>query len=259
MAADKEELTFWEHLEELLNRLRTAFYAVIFSTLFVMIFPIGFHPDEFSISDPRYVTIASWIIERIRQDFLPSSVELIPIGWYAPLQVYLYVSLMLGVMLGLPVIVYNLYRFINPALYERERKAIVPFVVSFTALFAFGLLLGYILVMPATLRLLVLSAEPFGLSPMYEFAQFFSIVAGGLFVCGFVMTGPVYLVLLVKAGVIETEQFRKNRRYVYGAILIAISIVDPDPTLITELFLGIPAILVLEAAIRVAARFEKRD
>lgn len=256
MAAGGQELTFWEHLEELLSRFRAAFYAVLISTLFVMAFPVGFDSDGFSLSDPWYKTVSSLVIDRIREDFLPSNVELMPISWHAPLQVYVYVSLILGVTFSLPVIIYELYRFINPALFERERKAVTPFAVSFTFLFLTGFFLGYVLVMPATLRLLLLSAESLGLSPRYEFSQFFSLVAGGLFVCGFVMTCPVFLVLLVRAGLIDTKQFAKNRRFIYGAILIAISLVDPDPTLITEMFLGLPVILALEAAVRVAARFE---
>ncbi|MCW4021324.1 MAG: twin-arginine translocase subunit TatC [Candidatus Bathyarchaeota archaeon] len=259
MTGKEEELTFWQHLEELLNRLRASFYAVIFSTLAVMMFPVGFGSEGFSISNPWYVTIASLVIDRIREDFLPPEVELMPISWYAPLQVYLYVSLVLGVTLSLPIIVYNVYKFINPALYEQERGSIAPFVLSFTLLFALGLILGYVLVMPATVRLLFLSAQPFGLAPMYEFSQFFSLVAGGLFVSGFIMTCPLYLVLLVRAGIIETGQFKNNRKYIYGAIMIAISIIDPDPTLITEMFLGVPVILALEVAVRVAARYEKED
>lgn len=233
------------------------FYALIISLLFVMAFPVGFDSAAFSVSNPWYTTIASFVINKMREDLLPSGVELMAISWLAPLQVYIYVSLILGVTISSPVIAYELYRFINPALHEFERKIIVPFIVSFTGLFIFGFFLGYVLVMPATMRILLLSAEPLGLSPRYEFTQFFSLVGGGLLVCGFVMTFPIYLVLLVRAGVIETEQFKKNRKYIYGAILIMISVIDPDPTLITEMFLGIPLILILEVTIRVARRFEK--
>jgi len=258
MVTDEEELTFWEHFEELINRLRIGFFAVIVATLFVMAFPIGFGPDGLSLSNPTYVTVASLLINRIQQDFLPVGVELMPISWYAPLEVYLYVSLILGVTLSLPVSIYELYKFISPALYKSERKSITPFAISFTALFAFGFALGYFLVMPATVRLLLLSAEASGLSPRYEFSQFFSLVAGGLFVCGFVMTFPVYLALSVRAGALETTQLKKNRRYMYGAVLVGIALIDPDPTLITELFLGVPVILVFEAAIRLASRYESR-
>jgi len=257
MAADEKELMFWEHLEELLNRLRTSFYALIFFTLFVMAFPISLNLENLFSENPWYPTIASLVIDKIRSDFVPADVELMPISWYAPLEVYVYVSLVLGAILSLPFIAYNVHEFINPAFHEHERKAVTPFIVSFTGLFLFGVFVGYVLVMPATVHVLLLTAQPFGLAPRYEFAQFFSLVAGGLFVCGFVMTFPVFLVLLVKVGLLETKQFKANRKYIYGGIMITISILDPDPTLVTETFLGIPTILALEIAIRVASRFEK--
>jgi len=222
-----------------------------------MVFPISFDLANFTSSNPWYPTIASLVIKRIEEDFLPPGVELMPISWFAPLEVYIYVSGILGVAMSSPVIAYQLYKFINPALHKHEKKALTPFILAFTGLFILGFFLGYVLVIPATIRLLLLAAEPFGLSPRYDFAQFFSLVAGGLFICGFVMTFPIYLVLAVRVGVLETEQFRRNRKYIYGAILIVIAILDPDPSLVTETFLGIPLIIVIEVAILVARRFEK--
>jgi sec-independent protein translocase protein TatC len=259
MADDEKELTFWEHLEELLNRLRTALYALVFSTLVVMAFPITLDFGKLFSENPWYPTVASLVIDKIRTDFVPPDVELMPISWYAPLEVYVYISLVLGAILSLPLIAYNLHKFIDPALHEKEKKAVTPFVVSFTGLFLFGVLIGYMLVMPATIRILLLTAQPFGLAPRYEFAQFFSLVAGGLFVCGFVMTFPVFLVLFVKVGLLETKQLKANRKYIYGGIMITISILDPDPTLVTETFLGIPVIIALEVAIRLASRYEKKS
>ncbi len=258
MSTDNEvEMTLWGHLEELLTRLRTMFYAVIASVLLVMIFPIDFDLGIFFGQNPQYTTIATFVINKIQEDFLPSNVELIPISYYAPVQVYMYVSLVLGVAVSSPVIAYELYRFVNPALYEYERRTFMSLVVLFVVLFVLGFSLGYILVMPATLRVLLFSAEALGLASQYGFEQFFSLAAGGLLISGFVMTFPIYIALLVRANVIETEQISKNRKYIYGAIIIAISILDPDPTLITEMFLGAPVILVLEATIRVLHRSEK--
>jgi sec-independent protein translocase protein TatC len=219
-----------------------------------MIFPL-----EFNLTSNLWynTTIASFVISKILEDIIPPGVELLPLSWDAPLQVYVYVSLVIGVVISSPVIAYELRKFINPALHEHERKDFVPFVASFTSLFIFGFFLGYFLVMPVTVRVLLLSAEPFGLSPKYGFAQFFSLVAGGLLACGFVMTFPIYLILLTKAGIIKTEQYKKNRKYIYGALLIIISLIDPDPTLITEAFLGIPLIIILEVAVKIAHRFEK--
>lgn len=250
------EMPMWEHLEELLTRLRRMFYSIIITTVFVMMFPTDFDPAAI-FRNPEYTTLATFVIKRIQEDFLPADVELIPISYYAPLQVYLYVSLVLGIAASSPVIAYELHRFINPALYDSEKKTVAPFLILFTVLFALGFILGYFLVMPATLRVLLLSAEALGLSSKYGFEQFFSLAAGGLLMCGFVMTFPIYLALLVRAGVIETEQILKNRKYMYGALIIAVSILDPDPTLITEMFLGFPLILILEVTVRILGRWER--
>lgn len=256
MGYGEKELTFWEHFEELIKSLQRAFYALLISVLFVMFFPVSLVNRGGSIYNPWYNTLATLTIERLKEDFLPEGVELIPISWFAPLQVYLYVSLILGAFLSSPIIAYELYKFITPALYEHERKSLMFFVAFFTLLFISGFLLGYLLVVPATVKLLLLSTMIFGLSPLYEFSQFYSLVAGGLFICGFVMTGPLYLIMLVKAGVIDAEKIKNNRKYLYGALMIAISILDPDPTLVTELFLGIPLIAVLEITIMIVSRFE---
>ena len=74
------------------------------------------------------------------------------------------------------MIIYELYKFINPAVYEHERRIVLPFIVAFPVLFAFGFILGYVFVIPATIRVLLLLVEPFGLTPRYDFAQFFSLV-----------------------------------------------------------------------------------
>jgi sec-independent protein translocase protein TatC len=258
MTSNWKESSFWGHLEELLSRLRTIFYSLVISVIIVSVVPVGFDPDSFSIFNLNYDTITILIINNIQKTFLPPDVELIPISWVSPLQVYLYVSVLLGITISLPIIIYELYKFTAPALYEQEKENIVPLIFSTSALFIIGFFLGYFLIMPQTLRLLLFSAESLGLSLKYEFSQFFSLVAGGLFVCGFVMTCPVYLVLLVKAKLLETELIKKNRKYIYGGILIAIALVDPDPTLLTELFLGIPVILVFEIAIKLASRFERK-
>jgi sec-independent protein translocase protein TatC len=234
------------------------FYAVAVSTIIFMVFPISVDLGSLFSSNPTYVTLSMFVIRKVQEDFLPAAVELLPIDWFAPMEVYFYISILLGVIVSLPIIAYEFYKFINPALYERERNYLFPFVVSFTALFIFGFILGYVFVIPLTMQMLLLFVGPLGLTPSYEFAGFFSLVGGVLFLIGILFTFPVFFILLVKAGILSTEYVTKNRKYLYPGLIIGIALVDPDPTLVTEIVVGLPLIALMELSVIIARRFEKQ-
>ncbi|NIR87169.1 preprotein translocase subunit TatC [Candidatus Bathyarchaeota archaeon] len=255
---EKKELTFLEHVTELLSRLRTIAYALIISTIVVMVVPVSLDLSSFSASNPWYQTISSFVIRKLQTDFLPDDIELLPISWFAPLEVYLYVSIMLGVVISSPAIMYELYKFVNPALHQHERKLVYPFVIAFTGLFVFGFTLGYLVIIPATIRAMVMFTRMLGLTPTYGFADFFSVVMMTLLLSSFIFTFPIYVILLVQAGVITTEQIKKSRKYMYVGAVVLIALIDPEPSLITEATCIVPIIVLMEASILIARRFEKK-
>jgi len=254
----KEGLTFFGHLMELLSRFRTIAYALVISTVAMMVIPISLDFSSISASNPWYQTISSFVIRKLQTDFLPADIELLPISWFAPLEVYIYVSIMLGVTVSSPVIMYQIYKFVNPALHQRERKLVYPFLIAFTGLFAFGFSLGYLVIIPATVRAMVMFTEMLGLTPVYGFSDFFSVVMMTLLLSGFIFTFPIYVILLVQAGVITTEQIKKSRKYIYVGAVVLIALIDPEPSLITEITCIIPIIILMEASILIARRFEKQ-
>ncbi|MEM2744780.1 MAG: twin-arginine translocase subunit TatC, partial [Nitrososphaerota archaeon] len=146
MNKNTKEMTFWEHTKELLTRLKRIFYSIIIATLISMLIPIDIFSINISATNPWYPTLTTFIINKVTKDFLPSDVKLIPIGLMDPLEVYIISSLIIGVSLSIPIIVYETYKFINPALYEHERKFIYKLTISFTALFLFGVVFGYLYV-----------------------------------------------------------------------------------------------------------------
>lgn len=255
-----KELTFWGHLAELISRLRTVIYALVISVIVVMVVPISLDFSQMSSTNPWYQTISSFVIAKMQSDFLPADagVELLPISWFAPLEVYLFVSLGLAVVVSSPVIMYQLYKFINPALHQQERRLVYPFVISFTGLFLFGVALGYLVVVPATMRAMILFTGLLGLDPVYAFSEFFSVVMTTLILCGFVFTFPIYVVLLVKVGIVSTERIKKSRKFIYLAAVIMIALIDPEPSLITEITLIIPIIILMEISLLIARRYEKQ-
>jgi sec-independent protein translocase protein TatC len=72
-------------------------------------------------------------------------VELLPLDWFSPFTTYMYVALFLGLTISSPIIIYEIYRFVNPALYDNERRLAFLFVGGFSALFLFGVAIGYMM------------------------------------------------------------------------------------------------------------------
>jgi sec-independent protein translocase protein TatC len=254
---EQVETSFWGHTKELLLRLRTIAYSIIISTIVVMLMPVSLDFSNFSAGNPLYPTITSSIIIHFQERFLPVEANLLPLDFLAPIEVYFFVSIIIGVMLSTPVISYEVYKFINPALHEHEKSGITLFTIAFSGLFVFGLILGYLIIVPVSIQTVSFFAALLNLPPTYAFNEFFSLVGFALLACGLIFTLPIFLVLLVKAGLLETKSFTGNRRYLYGLLVIAIAILDPDPSLVTEVVVFLPLVLLTEVSILFAKRIER--
>ena len=251
------EMTFWDHLTELLSRLRRILYAFIISTIVVMVVPISIDLTNINLSNPFYQTIASTVINDLQERFLTGGVDLVPLSFFAPLEVYIFISFVIGATISLPVASYELYKFFSPALYKPEKRFALKFTASFIGLFIFGLVLGYLYVVPLTFQMMLTFSSLLNLSPIYDFAEFFSMVGMMLLICGLLFTFPIYIYLLVRAGILKTQHLTKNRKYLYGALLIIIAVLDPDPSLITESLTFIPLVILMEISIFLSKRIEK--
>jgi len=250
-------MTFWDHLTELIKRLRRILYSLIISTVVVMVFPVTLDFSGMSPENPFYPTITTLVIRNFEQRFLPEGAGLLPMSPFAVLEVYMFISLILGLVISSPFVSYELYNFLNPALHKPEKKMMFQFVASFAGLFILGFALGYFLVVPTTMRTLFGFSSMLNLTPYYDFAEFYSMIGLSLFVCSILFTFPIYIVLLIKAGILRTEQLTKSRKFLYGGVLILIALVDPDPTIITESILFLPIVILTETSILIGKRLEK--
>jgi sec-independent protein translocase protein TatC len=254
---DKREMSFWDHLSELLKSFRIVIYALIISTIVIMMVPFSLDFTNINSLNIFDNTIASRVINDLQERFLTESVELIPLNFYAPLEVYFFISFVIGTIISLPIASYELYKFFSPALTKYEKGFAVKFVAVFICLFAFGFVLGYLYIVPLSFGVMLSFSNLLNLTPTYNFADFFSLIGLMLLVCGLLFTFPVYIYMLVRASILETQVLTKNRRYLYGGILIIIAIVDPDPSLITEGLTFIPIVILMEISIFVSKRVEK--
>lgn len=250
------EMTFWDHTEELAGRLKVAMYAFFISTIAILLLPA----DLSFLNNPleNYRPLISVILRRIREDVLPPNVRLIGLELIAPIQLYMIASMIFGFAASIPVIVYEVYKFIEPALYPDEKKDTYPFLASFPALFIIGLVFGYRILTPYLIWAIFPFFSAVGAEMVVSIMDFYSLLLITSLANGLFFTFPVFFVLLVKYGVVGTELLTENRRYVYAALFILSTIITPDGGHIGNFILLVPMVLLLEVGVLFARRYEKK-
>lgn len=253
-------MTFWEHTDELVKRLKKALYAFIISTAIMLVFPANIpalltNPGSFfGFYDP----LIAVVLRTIKEHVLPENVMLIGVEFTSPFELYFMTSFMLGLAISAPIFAYEIFRFVDPALYPHERRDVYSFMASFLVLFISGLVFGFTIIVPYALRALLPFFSVVGAEPVIFVTNFYYTVFLLTVVTGIVFTFPVFLILLVRYGVMETKTLTTNRKYLYFAILILVFLVTPGEGGLANLMLFIPLILLLEAGIFFARRYEKK-
>lgn len=248
-------MPFWDHVNELAKRLKVVLYVLIFSTVLFMVLPSNLvsvgNPFEF------YDPLVALVLRQIRALVLPPDVTLIGYELTAPMELYLIASFVFGFAVTIPVVGYEIYRFVDPALYPHERAAVYPFVLSFTALFVLGAAFGFMVIMPLTIWALFRFFTVVGAEQVISIMDFYNMVFVSTIFCGLTFTWPVFFVLLVRFGVVGTSMISKNRKYVYPGLFIVIMFITTDGGPLVDLMLLLPMVLLTEGAIFFGRRYEK--
>jgi sec-independent protein translocase protein TatC len=253
-------MTFWEHTDELVKRLKVVLYTFVISTIAMMVFPANlmslvYNPLGFF---DFYEPLIAVLLRGIRQQVLPEGVKLIGLEISSPIELYFFASALFGVAVVAPVFAYEIFRFIDPALYPHERHDIYPFLASFSALLIGGLAFGYIILTPILIRATMPFFSIVGAEMVISVMDFYTMVFAVTLITGLMFTIPVFLILFVKYGIIGTKTLRKYRKYWYLIWFAITALITPDGGPIGDLILFIPTVMLLEAGILIARRYEKK-
>jgi len=250
-------LSVWEHMDELARRLKIVLYALVISTVAMMILPANpsFLRNPLQFYDP----LVAVILRSIREQALPPNVELIGLELTAPIQLYVIASFIFGLAITIPVFAYEVYRFIDPALLPNERGNVYPFIVAVSFLFVIGALFGY----RVLTYYLIWGMFPFfsavGAELVISVMDFYNLLFIITLVTGLTFTFPVFFVLLVKYGIVSTGIFTRNRTYLYAGLFILTMILTPDGGFpLGNLMMWAPMVLLMEIGIFFARRYEKK-
>ena len=258
------EMSFFDHLSELRVHLIRASIAVIFFTI-ICFFYYDFIFDTV-IMGPRKSTFWTYrIMCQIGEYFNKNGfcIESIPgkiINTEMAGQFTLQINsaLMTGVILGFPYLLWEIWRFVKPALKDSERKSASGFVFYASILFIVGLLFGYYIVAPLSINFL----SNYSISPDIEntitIDSYFSSVATLTLCTGAIFELPIVIYILSQLGIMTPKFMKEKRRYAVIIILIIAAIVTPTPDVPTMLTVSFPLFLLYEVSIAVSGRVQKK-
>lgn len=229
-----KELALEEHLTELRNRLVVVLAAVAVISCIIFIF-------------------TGSIISFIKKDLIPAGVKLIVLN---PLE-YMYMRFMLGIVGGViicvPLIVYEIFKFMKPGLYPNERKFFIKVVPASMLLFALGAAFSYAVLIPFSVKYFISYAEGVA-TPMLVLSRFISFLSFMLLGIGLIFQLPLVISFLVKAELVKKSDLKEKRKYVYALLFLAAVTIAPDPTPVTPLIILVTLGIVYEISIIFAGR-----
>lgn len=256
MTEDAEQhLTFWGHIDvlraTLIKIVAVAVIGGIVAFLFKEeLFTIVLAPKESDFITYRLLfQISGLLTGNDAQDF---SVQLINTGLAQQFIIHVKTAMCAGVLCTSPYILYQLFRFVSPALYTNERKYAVHIVGSGYLMFILGVLISYYLIFPLTLRFLGTYQVSGDVTNMITLDSYISTLTVMSLTMGIVFEMPVVIWLFARMGLINSDFMRRYRKHAIVIILIVAAIITPTSDVFTLLTVSIPMYLLYEISISVA-------
>jgi sec-independent protein translocase protein TatC len=238
---DEKKLPLTAHLQELRKRLILSFIAVGAGFVFC-----------YAFAESIFNILAAPLIK-----MMPTGGSLIFISVAEAFFTYMKVAFIAGLILTSPFVLYQIWAFVAPGLYQKEKKYVVPFVLGGSVFFALGVLFGYFVALPVGFRFLLGYATDF-IKPMPSMKEYLSFSIKFLLAFGLVFEFPVVLVLLARIGVVDAKTLARQRKYAILLIFIFAAVMTP-PDLISQVLMALPLMGLYELSILLSKIFGKKS
>jgi sec-independent protein translocase protein TatC len=265
------EMPLWEHLAELGKRLKRVFIA--FAVVFVLMWMPAPNLDSggvlnilasFFVSG-EYNPFAYWVFMQSMNPLLrelnsTGNIKLVLIGGevWSPLSAVMYAAVYLSVLVVFPYFLYELWLYIQPALYPHEERAVKKYLWIGLMLFYAGNLFGILIIYPMLLRFIA------GLAKILEIEQLFSVSSvvstwiQMAFWTGVIFETPIVMAILSEICLLNPWTLAEYRPLVYAAALILIAVITPDTTLVSTFLTFIPFAILFELGLVWSRRIVRR-
>lgn len=238
---EEEKLPITEHLEEFRWRLIKCLGAV----------GVGFL-SSYAFSKQIFNFLVAPLVK-----IMPENSHLIYTSLPEAFLTYLKVSFFAGLVLSTPVILYQIWKFIMPGLYEMERKYVVPFVIVATIFFGIGVAFAFYVVFPFGFKFFLgFSTDDIYALPTLR--EYLSLSIRLLLAFGITFELPVFIFFLAKLGIVNHQMLRKQRKYAMIIVVVMAAVLTP-PDVISQVLLAVPLLALYEISIWVAYMVRKPE
>lgn len=253
------EMSFLDHLEELRWHILRAVIAVLVGTItFFSMGKVVFKTLIFAPKNEDFITYRILCNISEKMCINPAHITLIRTEIGEEFFVHIKASIFLGITVAMPFIIYEIWKFIKPGLYDKEKKHARGFVFFSSLLFVLGILFGYYIISPFAISFL--SNYSVGdevtvsstLSSYVSYLTMFTMPAGILFQL------PIVVYFLSKIGVITPMFLKQYRKHAYIVILLLAAIITP-PDVVSQILIGIPLYILYEISIVISNRIYKKQ
>lgn len=256
------EMSFWDHLDALRGHLfRSALAILGFAILAFMNREIIFDkiilaPKESSfITNQLLCNLGKWL----HFDGLcigDYNIEIINLNLSGQFSSHMSISFFAGLILASPYVIWEIWRFLKPALYEKERQYSRGAVLAMSLLFILGILFSYYLIVPLTLNFFGTYSVSNMVANQISLASYISTVVSVTFSLGIVFELPVFVYFLSKVGIITPDFLKRSRKYMIVLIITIAAIITP-PDIVSQILVSIPLLALYELSILISVRISR--
>lgn len=262
---DPNEMSFLDHLEELR-------WHLIRSTMAVVIIAVGaflmrgfifdtviFGPSRMTFPTYRlFCDIATYIgiDSAFCADSLPFTIQSRTMS--GQFSAHIWTSIWAGFIIGFPYILYELWKFISPGLYEKERKHSRGFITVASFLFFMGVLFGYYVVAPLSINFLGTYQVSDVVQNQFDLSSYISTVRAAVIACGLMFELPIIIYFLTKVGLVTPDFLRKYRKMALVIVLIVSAVITP-PDVASQIIVAVPVLFLYQVSIYISSIVLKRE
>ncbi len=165
--------------------------------------------------------------------------------------IFIWTCITAGFIIGFPYILYEIWKFISPALYKKEKKSAVWFILSASILFFLGVLFGYYLILPLSINFFGGFNVSTVIQNEFNIDNYMGLLKTSVLSCGIMFELPVFIYFLTKLGLVSASTLREYRRYAIVIVLIIAAILTP-PDILSQVVVSIPMLILYEISILIA-------